>query len=548
MGARESDLSSAQVNGMHSDDFGGLNPRVHHLIVSFAFSTAFVVLLCMIFNPKWETNDDVAMSMVAHGYGIAAYGSPHLRFSNVLWGGIVRNLPSIDGLLGYSTATLLALTLSATATLYFLLRSGAGYIVGLLALAVVFARPIIFPQFTITAGLLAVGAILVLRAWNDDNSLFTLIAACCMGFLAYLIRAYEFGLVAVVGLPLLPWRKLVRSRAAWLAAAALSICIASATVIDVRAYSETEWQAFWQLNWVRAPFTDFGAVDSVLKHPDVIQRLGWSENDVRLIGAWFFADPRLADPIVLKTLLDETGTLTSANLSSAAGFTSVLLASGPQLLPLALTGFLLLVLFQRPSQLLGWTICLLAMFAVGAIGRPDVSRIYIPLFSLLVLLPCARPPLPSRWRYGAVLVVLLLGNLLNVRQLSKEGVASDKLLLQARSEKFDSPETTVVWGASFPYEYVFPVFTRKRDLPDTRIYGLGVLTLAPFTVATADELAGKGLLARLLSEAGVPLIATSYFQSLLKVYCIEHYGSPLRLSVARKTELWTVMNASCAPG
>src|SRR5437667_5060333 len=113
-----------------SSDVRGL--RTWTFIISLAACSAFVCLLCGFFNPRWETNDDVAMSMVAHGYGIAEYGSPRLIFSNVLWGAIVRSLPSIDGLLGYSFATLLSLAIASAATLYFLLRMGAGYVVGLL--------------------------------------------------------------------------------------------------------------------------------------------------------------------------------------------------------------------------------------------------------------------------------------------------------------------------------------------------------------------------------------------------------------------------------
>src|ERR1700692_3310714 len=165
------------------------SPANRDIFFSFVLSGTFVILLCLIFNPRWETNDDVAMSMVAHGYGGAAYGSPRLIFSNVLWGAAVRSLPSIDGLLGYSIATLLSLTLAGAATLYFLLRMGAGYVVGLLVLALIFARPVLFPQFTITAGLLACAAVLGLCAYDRDRSLFGLIAAFCLGFLAYLIRA-----------------------------------------------------------------------------------------------------------------------------------------------------------------------------------------------------------------------------------------------------------------------------------------------------------------------------------------------------------------------
>jgi hypothetical protein len=523
-----------------------LAPAIRHFFLSLAVSSAFVILLCLIFNPRWESNDDVAMSMVAHGYGGAEYGSSRLIFSNVLWGIIVRSLPSIDGLLGYSVATLLSLTLAGAATLYFLFRTGAGYGVSLLVLAVVFARPILFPQFTMTAGLLAVTMVLGLRAYDRDGSLFNLVAASCLGFLAYLIRAPEFAVVIGVALPLLPWRKLVQSRAAGLAASGFAVCIASAAIIDVWAYSGPEWQAFWIRNWARAPFTDFGAVDLILQHRDAMQRVGLSENDVRLIGGFFFADPKLMDPEVLKTLLSQIPMQTATKTSLASGATSVLMMFSPQLLPLALASFLLLVLFIRPSQLLAWVACLTVICALGAVGRSNVARVFIPLFSLLIVIPCTAARLQSRWRYGAAICVLLIGCLINAGQLTKEVDASDRALLQARPGKFVSHESTVVWGASLPFEYIFPVFTRETDMRDTRIYGLGVFTLAPFSVPTADERAGNGLLTRLRSEAGIPLIADSQLLPLLDTYCNEHFGTPLRLSVVKRMELWTETNASCA--
>ena len=522
-------------------------PRIHPLLPSILLAGAFVALLCIFFNPRWETNDDVAMSMVAHGYGIADYGSSRLVFSNVLWGFIVRGLPPVGGWLGYSIATLLSLTLAAAATLYFLLRAGAGYVVALLVLVMIFARPVLFPQFTITAGLLTASAVLGVYAFGRGGSLLELIAACCLGFLAYLIRAPEFALVFGVGLLLLPWPTLVRSRTAWWAALGLALCIAGATAIDIWAYSGPEWQEFWQLNLARAPFTDFGAVNRVLQHPDVMQRLGFSENDIQLIGNFFFVDRRLSDPESLKTLLGETPAQLATKASFTSGYKSVPAIFGPRLVPLALASFFLVVLSARLNRILAWVMCLLIIFALGAAGRPDTPRVYIPLFSLLITFCCAKGYLQSRWRYALTICILLAGGLLNTGYLSEEAAESDALLKQAGPGKFISPQSTVVWGADLPYQYIFPVFVQKTDLHDTRIYGLGVLTLAPFSVPTADERAGNGMLARLRSEDGIPLIADGHDQALLNTYCIEHYGSPLRLTPRTKTELWTVMNASCTP-
>lgn len=47
--------------------------------------TLLVVVLYFFVEPQWETNDDVAMSMVSHGYDIASEPSPNLIFSNVIW-------------------------------------------------------------------------------------------------------------------------------------------------------------------------------------------------------------------------------------------------------------------------------------------------------------------------------------------------------------------------------------------------------------------------------------------------------------------------------
>jgi hypothetical protein len=524
----------------------GSRPAAHRdLIVALLLSTAFVILLCLIFDPRWETNDDVAMSMVAHGYGIAAYGSPRLIFSNVVWGGIVRSLPVIDGLLGYSIATLLSLTIAAAATTYFLLRSGAGAIVSSLVLVFVFMRPVLFPQFTVTAGLLTVAMLSGFYAYERDGSPLNLIAACCLGFLAYLIRALEFALVIAVALPLLPWHKLISSRAAWISAGGLAILIMAATAIDAHFYSAPTWQAFGETNLARAPFTDFREMDLVLRRPDLLQRYGLSENDIRLLGNWFFVDPRLSDPKLLRALLNEISVQDSFKEAFACGLGAISLTVEPALLPLMLTGAFLLLVFINPRIALAWLICLTSIFAIGAAGRAGVVRVYVPLFTLLIVISCARFMPQTRWRHFAVVSALLVGALVNASQLWSEATESDRKVRQATAERFFSKQSILIWGASFPFESAFSVFTRRENVQNTRIYGLGVFTLAPFSVASEDERTNRGLLARLRSEAGVPLIATSYYESLLDTYCDEHYGTRLRLTASAKTSLWEIKNASC---
>ena len=67
--------------------------RAFDPFLAFAIPVASVLVLCLMYSPSWQTNDDVGMSMIAHGYGNVVAGSPKLGFSNVLWGYFVRSLP-----------------------------------------------------------------------------------------------------------------------------------------------------------------------------------------------------------------------------------------------------------------------------------------------------------------------------------------------------------------------------------------------------------------------------------------------------------------------
>ncbi len=49
-----------------------------NLLLVFAIFT----LLFLMYTPIFETNDDVAMSMIAHGYGFALKAYENIMFSN----------------------------------------------------------------------------------------------------------------------------------------------------------------------------------------------------------------------------------------------------------------------------------------------------------------------------------------------------------------------------------------------------------------------------------------------------------------------------------
>ena len=515
---------------------------------SLAVAAGFVLFLCLVFGAKWETNDDVAMSMVAHGYGVAAFGSPNLIFSNVLWGYLVRAIPQINGTLGYSTATLAVLIIVGSVLLFGMYELRAGAIASLSAFALLMARPVLFPQFTINAGLLTIGAIVCWRLFALQFDRKALFAGCVLAFAAYLVRRNEFLLLFFVALPLVPWRILFQRRSFQVSILALAAAIALSGVIDRKAYEGPEWKAFNELNAVRAPFNDFGADQYLKKRPDIMAGFGFSANDIDLIREWFFVDPKIANPRALKGMLDKLGPLPSQQNAIANGWAGVQTLWDPKLLPLALTALLLALLRPSWQAAASWGLCIGAVFLMGLSGRPGILRVYVPLTSLLVIAPfLAKQVADSRNRL--LTGVLLLAMVVNTSLVFAESKTLQDSVEKTRQELDGFPRgPVVIWGIGFPLEDVYPVAGASPSTMSCRFYGLGAFTLAPFSVAYKEQQKGRGMIDLLSKEKGVPIVANERCIKCLEIYCKEHlHGEMEELSSQRFGEV-TVSWRRCEPG
>ena len=504
------------------------------LTFSLLFPTLISVCVHFFFEPRWETNDDVGMSMVAHGYGIAAEGSPLLVYSNVIWGHIVRAIPSIGGWYGYSIATVGTLLVAGTSLLYFLLRVGTGYLVGGLAVGLILARPMLFPQFTINAGLLAVAAIVALHAYAQTRSKSILAVGCLLAFFSYLIRDQIFFLVVFIGLPFLPWRFLLRDRMGLMAAALLGIAVGAAEMHDRQAYDSPEWEKFNALHAARAPYTDYRAgVYLIRDRPDIAERAGYTPNDINLIGTWFFADPSIADPQKLEKMLDELGPIWKQSQSIEQGTIAVKALTSPATLPLVLAAASLLLLVPRYGPALCALLFIVAVFMMGLAGRPGILRVYFPLSCLILaatVLCLAKTT--QVWRQVAGICILAVSNVLNLALLTPEAKASSLAIEEMKLDVSGTGIANVVaWGAAIKYEYIYPGFSRGNPAANLRIYSLGSLTLAPYAVAAQDEGAGRGFLELLRSRNGILMVAGPHHITMLSAYCKEHLKSDLRTIV-----------------
>jgi hypothetical protein len=507
-------------------------PSISWLIPgSVAAAMALVLSLLWFFEPRWASNLDIAMSMVAHGYGGAAVESSRLIYSNVLWGDLVRAIPETSGILGYSVATFGVLVVAGAAIFYGLRRHGVGYIACLSALVLILTRAILFPQYTINAGLLAVAALLLWSVYAQVNDRRVLIVGCVLAFVSYLVRSQEFLLVLIVALPLLPWRTLLSHRAEKIAFLVLISAIAVAAVIDHRAYRGNDWSAFNELNSARWPFVGQGAGERLKQHPDILARHGYSENDIDLLGQYFFVDPSLANPQALKKMLADMGPPAVQDGALVGAWRGVQTLWRSSQFPPALVVAALLLAALRPS----WQLAVIGglgievAFALGVRGAPQEGWASEPVLYLLIIGPLLGLGKASTWGRRCATGTLLVAAAINATYAFTE---SSKLQLadyQTRQTIAEFPHyPVVIWGGQFPVEASYPALRVPPAAREYRFYSLGAFALAPFSVSFVEQAQGRGLTDLLISENGVAIVADTLLLERLDIYCLKRFHGQLQ--------------------
>ncbi len=493
------------------------------MFVCVGIVAALLAALYAFAQPSWATNDDPAMSMIAHGYGLAAFGSPDLVFSGVLWGYVVRALPSIDGVLGYSIGTLLVLLLSSALILYFLQQLGVRHYIALLATILIALHAAMLPQYTTNAGLAAIATILGLWVYARSKNNAVLIASTICAFVGYIIRSQEVLLVALVALPLLSYRQLRTDKTLQLAAILFVAAVGLSEFVDYHHYAGPEWQRYEELNFPRRAFTDFGAGAQLRKHPEILRRYGYSANDVDLMESWFFADQKLADPRSLRTMLGDLGPLRFVGGGLAGAIDSIWALRAPALLPLALTAIGLYLL--RPTLRLGAAllVCLAALAFIGLSGRGAIVHVDIPPLDVLCLTGLVSLQTSNKPRSAAAVGILVLSLLLTCRE-SLGYLDSSTRIRDAQIDVAGWPSEVVVdWGVGVPLEHIFAPLANDPRTREMRLFALGTLTYAPFSVAYNEEQAGRGFVERVRSRQGVLMIAGPSRITALAEWCTERF-------------------------
>jgi MFS family permease len=514
-------------------------------ITALGFTAVLAAIVLISLPPFWETNDDVGMAMMADGYGFAAYPSPTIVFSNVLYGHALAALPQIGDISRYSLVSIGLNILAIGVICRALILLTGSTLTALAVSALSGLLPLTFPQFTMLAGMLTVGGLLQIILYLRRRSISEIAIAAILLFLGYLIRSREFFLVLLLYLPFLPVKEALSSRALRLLALGLSVLILAAMLIDSTYYQRPEWHVFRELNLVRRPFTDFGLVPYIQAHPELLEGTNYSANDMALLASWWLIDPFGSDWKGLSLMLSRVSlpAFVSGNVDNAWRALASLFR--PPFCYLLIPAVLGAIFAGGKLRLtLGWFGFLATSVTFALLGREPVTRVYYAPVVLLLCIAAIGVTRPlTRW---ALIAAIGLSGVGAVDTLAKRNVAYTQKYALARSDiaTLDKSNVHVVWGATLPLEAMYPVLVPMKEARQLHLYGLGVTSLAPFALAHWRETPG-GLPARLVSGPPVPFFATKRQIDRLAVYCEERHSARLNTLDARQLAIGPLFTITC---
>ena len=507
--------------------------------VIYAFLITLLVLLAAVWaNPIWESNDDVAMSMIVHGFGISAERSNSLLFTNSLIGDLIHVVLGSFDLHGYAAFYYLLLGYCVF-HLVLIVRPtvrACWHVLWLVLLACLLFKPLVQPQFTITSGLLAFCAILVMQrveSYKHTGYWTSLILLA----ISVLVREQEAVYVFLLAQPLLlsKWKKrpkLMLSYPIWLV-----LFVVVFRFMDASSYSGPGWDEYNKLNIARAPYTDFGAWRTVADNEELLKKYDYSENDIQLVRRFFFIDRDVANSRKLSLMLEESGflSLSGKPIDYVRQFKKVFTSEYLGYLALAVA---LLLLAANDKRLYGVGFLFLASFFVLCyLGRGQVMRVYYPVLVMLAIQ--AAIVVIVKARDGRTFVSAALASFAFVALIAHLIVWQDKhtsdlesaIEIRVKTRQLmakASSDMIVAWGSAYPYTMLFSPF-QKYGFEQYDISAIGVSTLAPFSNEVKRIGNSRGILDTLKRGDPIYLFSSNRDMILLNNYCLQRFSDQTKI-------------------
>jgi len=508
--------------------------RVYFL--SAFFAAVYVALVLFVLKPFWES-DDIGMSMIANGYGVAHEQSSNLLFSNVLLGWFITSLPKLFGVDPYSLTSYLCLWLIVMFLLSEVSIRTNSYIFSLILVIGLMSKPVLEPQFTITSGLFMLCSALSFESSVSKRAPFGLFVSISFALLSFIVRPHEAVYMFALLIPFVVLNKNVPKH--YFAAYGVSILVGCVILSQLNShqYQADEWSYFRDVNVARAQFTDFGAGRHIQKNDNLLSEYELSKNDIKLLSNWFLVDRELAKPDKLTDLLVDSGFYDLNSQGSKKVRSALNRLYGPYLLWVFMASVIALVFSLNKKLGFAWFLFIISVVYLAAYGRGHISRVYYPAFVMLATYGSIYAF--KRHRSSTLNVIFIcfmtFACLANFRYWYNK-YSDNAYLADQLSSKIDrvirlsaeGDEPIATWGGAFPYKIVYRINNGQGNLADLKLIGLGVSVFTPLSYEHFDQSRGKGLVSRYLSDNGLLVVASEKQKHYLSQYCVERlHGVPI---------------------
>jgi hypothetical protein len=577
--------------------------RRQPLLCALTIAAILFAVALAIYTPSYESNDDVGMSMVASGTGVAVAPDEHLIFSNVLIGLALKSLYQRAPNVPWYGYYLLAVEYAAIAALLYsvlMWRFSAKHL-GLFAL--VFgsagAAVLLNMQFTRVAFLavesgIVLGLTALCRRADDEKyrPYFALCASLLLMVLGSLIRLGSYyGAVATgaaaagfIGWHLFQQRRL--RAAIWIpAAATFALTLALVVAADWfngRYYArDPGWSGFFAFNKVRAQFNDFALPYYSDATKSVFDAVHWSANDQSMIAHWFFDDERVYSFANMSQVANGyPWAIRTAKWRSVPRWLSDIWSDSSLWVLWAMLPLFVWYAADRRNFVRGIAVltAAIAVFLVALMCiKFPTAHVYYSLYAFQLLFALLlvrigpvgvkRPPSyfvqiqplteiggvasgPRRlfeapaWKIAGAFALFggigVAGSLYGQLHQSKMAVRHDKEFTAALAQVQPTNEKLFVdWGSSLPLEHILPLSSPAK-VRDLRLLSFGCLTGTPIHRAMKRRFGIDETGRSLYSSPNVYLVSDPILNNFYEVYAQEHYQVAVQWDKLFDSDLFTV--------
>jgi hypothetical protein len=538
-------------------------------------------------QPVWGTNDDVGMSMLGAGVWNSAQPTAYLLFINVLLGGAIQHLymwvPSVPWY-GIVFILILFASLIVLNHAVFRLRRDplAMLLVGGACLAT--CLPALWHmQFTVISGLAALAGMSVLlsqairRTPGVGGAVRAFVLALTLLFVGGMMRFQSCVMVLVLTIPalgVLVFSGLGAIRTAKRRLLHVGIFVLVVLIglggllglerVDAYSYSKDPgWTEWHKLNEAKSEFLDYDRVKFNEQTKPAFDRVGWSENDYRMIMTWQYVDPVHFAPEKFQEVVaaaaddDEAGSAISIHPGIYVRSDLLVMVRDSSLLPVILVAAVLLVQWRKRTfaylAVLMLAVCGLTYYLYAELGRAPL-RVqlllwFCTIWLVLMLVGGSRVKTLAHRSLGRIvqaLVAALVGVSLVVGGL--QAFRNAENLVDAKQQQYlgmrdrlaswsaHLPDDAIIYniGSSFPFEYQLPLASFD---PLRAVKGFVWVASANQSPTQRQLLAGLGLqndfFGAMAAKPNVFLVTgnsreeTDNNVSILRTYYREHYNLDL---------------------